>query len=72
MSKRPPHDRKRRDIMEAEKLGWKYVKTSGCGKLVFEHPESDRKLNLCNSIGEGRAIQNAIAKIRRYTREAVA
>ncbi len=66
-------DRKREDIAEALKHGWHYVRHSGSGHMLFEHPNGGGKLVLAGSPGGGRGGRNAVAWVRKNTpREATA
>lgn len=64
-----PHgfDPKREDIRCALENGWVFERYSGTQHLVFGHAGTPRKINLPGSPGRGRGMQNARAKIRRYT-----
>ena len=60
-------DRKRPDIAFALENGWRYVRTSGSGHLIFEHPEVEKKCTMSCSLGGGRGERNAIAWLKRNT-----
>lgn len=66
-------DRKRPEIQAAIERGWRYVRHSGSGHLVFAHPAGGPNLVMASTPGGGRGSSNAIAWIKKNTpREATA
>lgn len=59
--------RNRPDIAYALKLGWRYVRTSGSGHLIFRHPDVAQTCCMSTSLGGGRGERNAIAWLKRNT-----
>lgn len=61
------YDRKRPDIRFALENGWRYIRHTGSGHLVFGHPEVSVTCTMSASLGGGRGERNAIAWLKRNT-----
>ncbi len=64
-------DRRRPDIQWALAHGWEFTRYSKSGHLKFVHTRTGATLSLANTPSDYRGAQNAIARIRRKTPQAV-
>lgn len=65
--KQRSYNRKRPDIAFALENGWRYIRHTGSGHLIFSHPEVKETCLMSSSLGGGRGERNAIAWLKRHT-----